>query len=150
MMKLILKFACALTLPIIGLTAANKDHFRLEQDVAQYKGSDYANVVHVERNISLDRAFEIAESNPDIDYFVYLKGYRMVLEIPPNVAFDPSNDPFQLVSYVNFRFDSGQDGRGYCRIFKQGDVVFFKQDGMWLGSAPGLADAYFKIKDDQN
>ena len=144
-MKLILKFACALILPIASLTAVENEHFRMEPDVAQYKGSDHANVVDVERGISLDRAFKIAESNPDIDYFVYVKGYMMVLEIPPDVAFDPNNDPFHLVSYVNFRYDSGANGKGYCRIFKQGDVVFFKQEGMWLGSAPGLADAYFKI-----
>jgi len=146
MMKYIFILMCALAIPCAGLRADERTHFRLEKDVAQYKGSDYANVVHVERNISLERAFEIAENNSDIDYFVYLKGYQMVLEIPSDVVFDPSNDPFQLVSYESFRYDSENEGKGYCRIFRQGDVVFFKNEGMCLGSAPGLADAYFKEK----
>jgi hypothetical protein len=139
-------FLCALTMPFAALKAADLSQFTVQKNVAQYKGSDYANVVHVERHISLDRALEIAENNPDIDYFVYTKGYQMVLEIPRDAAFDPSYDPFQLVSFVNFRYDAGDSGIGYCRIFRQGDVVFFKNEGMWLGSAPGLADAYIKIK----
>ena len=145
-MKYIFILMCVFAIPFAGLRASERSNFRLEKDVAQYKGSDYANVVHVERHISLERALEIAESNPDIDYFVYLKGYQMVLEIPSDVQFDPRNDPFQLVSFENFRYDSGETGEGYCRIFRHGDVVFFKNEGMWLGSAPGLADAYFKEK----
>jgi|GEM_PF-3100103 len=148
MMKYIYLFICMCAIPFAGLRAGASSHFRVEKDVAQYKGSDYSNVVHVERGISLEDACEIAESNPDIDYFVYLKGYQMVLEIPPDVQFDPDNDPFQLVSYVNFRYDAGNLGTGYCRIFRHGDVVFFKNAGKWLGSAPGLADAYFKVKND--
>jgi len=70
----------------------------------------------------------------------------MVLEIPSSVQFDVRNDPFELVSNVDFKYDSGDFGKGYCRIFRHGDVVFFKKEGMWLGSAPGLADAYFKDK----
>jgi len=56
------------------LSAAERNGFSVQKDVAQYKGSDYANVVQVARNISLEEAFDIAESNPDIDYFVYMKG----------------------------------------------------------------------------
>ncbi len=126
------------------LSAQEHPGFRVEKDVAQYKGSDYANVVHVARRISLEKAFEIAESNPEIDYFVYMKGGQMVLEIPSGVAFDYANDPFGLVEHVPFVYDSGNRGRGYCRVFRHGDTVFFKKEGMWLGSAPGLADAYFK------
>jgi len=121
-----------------------RENFSLKKDVAQYKGSDYSNVVHVERGISLDEAFEIAQNNPDIDYFVYVKGYSMVLEIPSDVKFDPANDPFNLVTKSDYIYDSGAFGSGYCRIFYHGDVVFFKNDGMWLGSAPGLADVYVK------
>jgi len=126
------------------LFAAERSGFRVQEDVAQYKGSDYANVVHVARNITLEQAFDIAEKNPQIDYFVYTKGCQMVLEIPPGVEFDHSQDPFGLAYYTHFRYDSGKKSVGYCRIFRQGDVVFFKKEGMWLGSAPGLADAYFK------
>ncbi len=127
-----------------ALFAQERDGFRVQKDVAQYKGSDYANVVHVARSISLEEAFDIAESNPEIDYFVYMKGHQMVLEIPSGVPFDRANDPFGLVCNTNFMYDSGKAGRGYCRIFRHGDVVFFRKEGMWLGSAPGLADAYFK------
>lgn len=123
----------------------NREGFTLQKDVAQYKGSDYSNVVHVERGITLDEAFAIAEANPDIDYFVYMKGVQLVLEIPPGVQYDPENDPFKLAKYTNFIYDSGVRSKGYCRIFRHGDVVFFKKDGMWLGSAPGYADAYFKV-----
>lgn len=121
---------------------AGADNFRRELDVAQYKGSDYTNVVDVARGISLEEAFEIAENNPEIDYFVYLKGVQMILEIPPDVSFDPTQDPFQLVSNLSLR--SNSSNKGLCRIFRHGDTVFFKKEGMWLGSAPNLADAYFK------
>lgn len=126
------------------LSAAERTGFRVQKDVAQYKGSDYANVVHVARNITREEAFDIAEKNPQIDYFVYTKGRMMILEIPSDVQFDHSQDPFGLVCYTDFRYDSGEMGMGYCRIFKRGDVVFFKKEGMWLGTAPRLADAYFK------
>jgi len=126
------------------LSAAERTGFRVQEDVAQYKGSDYGNVVHVARNITLEEAFDIAEKNPRIDYFVYTKGWQMVLEIPSDVPFDRSQDPFGLAYHTDFRYDSGEMGRGYCRIFRNGDVVFFKKEGMWLGSAPGLADTHFK------
>ncbi len=122
-----------------------REGFVVERDVAQYKGSDYANVVHVERGITLEEAYDIAESNPDVDYFVYLKGGQLVLEVPPEVECNPENDPFELLSFTNFRYDSGKYSKGYCRIFRHGDVVFFKKEGIWLGSAPGYADAYFKV-----
>lgn len=124
--------------------AQHAEMFRMEPDVAQYKGSDYANAVRVERGITLEQAFEIAKNDPEIDYFVYLKGYQMVLEIPSDVEFNPEKDPLGLVSYNDYIYDAGGLGSGYCRVFQQGDVVFFKNEGKWLGSAPGLADAYFK------
>jgi hypothetical protein len=128
------------------VSAAERDGFSVQNDVAQYKGSDYANVVQVARSISLDEAFDIAEGNPDIDYFVYMKGWQMVLEIPRDVSFDRSRDPFGLVYNRDYLSDCGKVEKGYCRIFSHGDVVFFKKEGLWLGSAPGLADAYFKDK----
>jgi hypothetical protein len=118
--------------------------FRSEPNTAQYKGSDYTNAVRVERGISLKQAFEIAKSDPNIDYFVYVKGGAMVLEIPPEVTFDPMKDPLHLVTYNHYVYDAGGTDFGACRIFRHGDVVFFKKEGMWLGSAPGLADTYFK------
>jgi hypothetical protein len=118
--------------------------FRLEANLAQYKGSDYSNAVRVERNITLERAKEIAARDENIDYFVYLKGGCMVLEIPPGVEFDPNNDPLGLVTYNQYIFDDGHPGAGACRIFQHGDVVFFKKEGEWLGTAPGLADVYYK------
>ncbi|HSX11218.1 MAG TPA: hypothetical protein VLF94_05850 [Chlamydiales bacterium] len=118
--------------------------FVKEADVAQYKGSDYANAIRVERGISLDEAFKIAKNDPEIDYFVYVKGYSMVLEIPPGVPFDAEKDPLELVTHTRFIYDDGRPSEGYCRIFKQGDVVFFKNEGKWLGTAPGLADVYSK------
>lgn len=118
--------------------------FKKQANAAQYKGSDYSNAVRVERGISLEQAFEIAKSDPNIDYFVYTKGYSMVLEIPPETTFDPSKDPLGLVTHTRFRYDAGNLGEGHCRIFHHGDVVFFKNEGKWLGSAPGLADVYFK------
>lgn len=141
-MKRVFIFCLALQCGL--LSATDHSDFEMQQDVAQYKGSDYANVVQVARNISLEKAFDIAKSNPDIAYFVYTKGYQMVLEIPPQVSFNPLQDPFGLVYNTGFFYDSGRPARGYCRIFQHGDVVFFKKEGMQLSSAPGLADAYIK------
>ena len=143
-MRYILFLIFCSTLHFGLLPAAVRDGFTVQEDAAQYKGSDYGNVVHVSRDISLEEAFDIAESNPDIDYFVYTKGYQMVLEIPAEVQFDRSQDPFGLAYHTDYRYDSGDLGAGYCRIFNQGDVVFFKKEGIALGSAPGLADVYFK------
>ncbi|MBF8262929.1 MAG: hypothetical protein HW387_594 [Parachlamydiales bacterium] len=122
----------------------HSNYSRLE-NLAQYKGSDYSNAVRVERGISLSEAFEIANQDPNIDYFVYTKGGMMVLEIPSDVEFDPAKDPLHLVTGGNYIFDDGQPGTGYMRVFEYGDVVFFKNDGKWLGTAPGLADVYEKI-----
>lgn len=143
-MKKLILLLCAAGVQCASLLGGY--NYRIEADTAQYKGSDYANVVDMKRHISLEDAFKIADANPEIDYFVYLKGGQMVLELDSNVAFDPSQDPFHLVSNVSFRWDSGAPGQGYCRIFRHGDVVFFKEEGLWLGSAPGLADTYFKVK----
>lgn len=143
-MKYFLSLVTFFVVQCMTLQAGGRDGFRLVSDTAQYKGSDYSNVVQVARSISLEQAFEIAENNPEIDYFVYLKGCQMVLEIPSDTEFHPRNDRFGLVTKVNFRWDSGEFGYGYCRIFQHGDTVFFKKDGMWLGSAIDLADTYFK------
>lgn len=103
-------------------------------NVAQYKGSDYANAVRVERGITVEKALEIAANDPEIDYFVYMKGRAMTLEFQPGQKYDPAKDPLHLVS------------QGCMRVFHHGDVVFFKNEGKWLGTAPGFADVYEKVK----
>jgi hypothetical protein len=143
-MKKVLIALAALTTQLLPLAGNEKNGFILKENLAQYKGSDYSNAVHVERGITVEQAIEIAESRADVDYFVYVKGYMMVLEVPPGVACDPAQDPLHLLSHTNFIYDAGHMGMGYCRVFRHGDVVFFKNEGMWLGSAPGLADTYFK------
>ncbi len=143
-MKNIFILAICFAVQCCGLSAKSENSFVLQQGMAQYKGSDYSNVVQVARHITLDEAFQIAESNPDIDYFFYTTGYSMVLEIPPEVPFDRSQDRFGLVTDIDFIYDSGQYATGYCRIFRHGDTVFFKKEGMWLGTCPGLADTYIK------
>jgi hypothetical protein len=120
-------------------------HFTKTADTAQYKGSDYSNAVRVARGISLDQAFLIAENDPEVDYFMYLKGGCMVLEIPSDVSYDVMKDPLGLVSHQSYVRDSdGSVATGGCRVFHHGDAIFFKKEGKWLGSAPGLADIYFK------
>jgi len=86
-------------------------------DHAQYKNSDWSHVAGIAKGISLEKAFEIANNNPEITYFFYTKGLRMVLET-----------------------ESGD-----ARIFSHGDTVFFTgEETPWLGTAPGLADVYSK------
>ena len=143
-MKKVLIALATLTTQLLPLAGGEKNGFILKEDLAQYKGSDYSNAVHVERGITVKEAMKIAKSRADVDYFVYVKGYMMVLEVPPEVTCDPAQDPLHLLSYTHFIYDAGHPGMGYCRVFKHGDVVFFKNEGMWLGSAPGLADTYFK------
>ena len=127
-----------------ALQANVREGFYVKRDLAQYKGSDYTNAVRVERGISLERAFDIAESDPEIDYFVYLKGGQMILEIPQDVQYNSNKDPLHLVTHTSYRYDNGNLGYGGCRIFRHGDVVFFKKEGIWLGSAPDYADTYCK------
>lgn len=122
------------------------EDFKKCPDLAQYKGSDYANAVRVERGVSLERAFEIARGDDDIDYFFYVKGGQMVLEFPPDVHYDHSSDPLKFGTYIG-EFWNEQENRivdGYCRIFRYGDAVFFNNEGKWLGTAPDLADVYEK------
>ena len=119
--------------------------FTKQEDFAQYGGSDYKNAVCVARGISLQQAFAIAEHDPTVDYFVFLKGGCMVLPISEDIPFDPTSDSLGLVSYISYRRDSdGSIGYGGCRVFHHGDAVFFRKEGKWLGTAPGLADTYSK------
>ena len=148
-MKLLTSFlslvtAIAAYAGIEGVVIHDGVRYTKDGDAAQYKGSDYKNAIRVERHITLERAFEIANSDPEIGYFVFLKGGQMVLEIPPGTPFDPKDDPLGLAVHTPFIYDSGDHSVGYCRIFRHGDTVFFKNEGRWLGSAPGYADTYIK------
>ncbi len=119
--------------------------FQRLADGAEYKGSAYANAVRVERGISLEHALEIANNDPNIEYFFYVKGGSMVLELPPEVDINTIKDPLELLVYTSFKYDNGQNGRGYARVFHHGDTVFFtKAEERWLGSAPDLADVYLR------
>ncbi len=122
--------------------AAQKDAWEHIPNHAQYKGSDFSTAVRVERGITVKKAKEIADNDPEIDYFFYVKGVTMVLEVPKEGSFDKEGVP--LVQHGSFIYDSGKPGHGAMRVFHHGDVVFFKKGGEWLGTAPGLADVYRK------
>ncbi len=117
--------------------------YQVERNVAQYKDSSFENVVAVRRNITLEQAKEIADANPDIDYFMFVKGPVLALEASQAVSV--GNDPFKLAVVGGY---IGLDGHYHpnpaMRVFHEGDVVFFNKNGLWLGSAPGLADIYYK------
>lgn len=89
--------------------------FQKIPNVAQYKEADWSRVIGIAKGITMEEAYKIAESNPEITFFFHTTGYQMVLE--------------------------KQDG-GY-RVFRHGDTVFFSGEPWW-GSAPGLADGYIR------
>ena len=91
------------------------DGYQKIDDVAQYKMADWNNVIGIARKVTPGEAKKIADSNPDISFFFYMKGLQMVLET--------------------------EDGAG--RIFRAGDAVFFSGEPWW-GSAPGFSDGYIK------
>jgi len=119
-----------------------KNNYELHPNAAQSKGSDYHTAVRVERNITREEALAIADNDPEIDYFFYVKGFMMVLEVPAGVPYQ--NEGVPLVQHGNFIFDNGRPGQGAMRVFRHGDVVFFKKGDEAIGTAPGLADVYFK------
>lgn len=84
-------------------------------DVAQYKNGDWSQVIGIARDITLTQAKEIADSNSEITFFFYTKGYQMVLETV----------------------------EGDYRVFHHGDTVFFAGEPHW-GTAPYLADGYVR------
>lgn len=95
----------------LGLLAGDYEQIL---DVAQYKGADWTNLVKIERNITVERAKEIADSDSSINFFFITKGFNFVLPTPSGV-----------------------------QRFGFGDVAFFSGKPWW-GSAPGLADGYVK------
>ncbi len=92
-----------------------EERFYKVPDVAQYKEADWNNVVGIARKLTLDQAYKIANDNPDITYFFYVRSRHLILEKP----------------------------NGEYRSFRSGDVVFFSGEPWW-GSAPGFADGYIK------
>jgi hypothetical protein len=89
-------------------------------DVAQYKGADWKNEVMRKSNLTVEDAKSIAESDPQITFFFYMKGYQMFLEGKP-----------------------GPGGWTEKGVFRAGDSVFFTGKP-WYGSAPSFSDAYEK------
>jgi hypothetical protein len=85
-------------------------------DVAEYYGASWDNLVRLEKGLTVKQAKEIAEKNTQITYFFIMKGYYMSLPV-----------------------------NGSHMIFSKGDAVFFSGKP-WFGSAPGMADAYQKVK----
>ncbi|MEI8124410.1 MAG: hypothetical protein WCG42_01490 [Parachlamydiaceae bacterium] len=92
---------------------SNPNYTKIE-NVAQYGEADWSNVIGIAKNISVTDAASIADANPDVTYFFYVKGFRMGLN----------------------------NGNGMY-IFNHGDAVFFS-GSPWWGSAPNLADGYIK------
>jgi len=84
-------------------------------DVAQYKEADWDNFAFVVCGVNPIQAKQIAEMNPEVTYFFFVKGSQLVLEY-------------------------GDE----ARVFQHGDAVFFTGEPWW-GSAPDLADGYIKI-----
>lgn len=84
-------------------------------DVAHYGGADWSNVVGISKKVTVQEAKKIADSNPAITYFFYVKGLQMVLKSPD----------------------------GNVRAFRNGDAVFFSGKPHW-GSAHDLADGFVK------
>lgn len=88
-------------------------------DVAQYKLSDWNNVIGKAKGVTLFEAKLIADSDDRITYFFFVKDYQLALE---NVTVEPN----------------------IWRIFNKGDAVFFTGKPRW-GSSPS-SDGYIKIK----
>lgn len=103
---------------ILEIPDINADRYEIVPDVAQYKLADWSNLVGRAKNVTVAEAKKIADENPAITFFFYMKGYQMVLEN------NEANPP-------------------YARVFHQGDAVFFSGKPWW-GSAPGYSDGYIK------
>lgn len=93
-------------------------NYEFKKNVAQYKMADWSQLIGRVKNVTVEQAKKIADANPEITFFFYVKGGRMILEN------NDANPP-------------------YARVFHHGDAVFFSGTPWW-GSAPGLADGYIK------
>ncbi|HSW86400.1 MAG TPA: hypothetical protein VLG49_02750 [Rhabdochlamydiaceae bacterium] len=131
MKKIFISSAALLLASFSPLTAAGVKHdlsyeipeidistvqgYQKVENVAEFGKADWKNVIGIARGITLSDAYKVADKNPDVTYFFYTKGIKMVLKAK----------------------------NGGFRIFTNGDAVFFT-DKPWWGSAPGLADGYIK------
>lgn len=97
---------------------ANSSSWVKVDNVAQYGRADWNNAVSRAQNVSLKEAQQIADNDPQITFFFWVKGGRMVLT-------NPEVTPPAM------------------RVFYHGDAVFFTGQPWW-GSAPDLADGYIK------
>ncbi len=102
-------------IPVIN-TAETRGFVKID-DVCQYKNADWSQVVGVAKGVSLEEAYLIAQSKPEIHYFFYVKSKNLTLETEA----------------------------GDFRSFHRGDAVFFAGEPTWGGSA-GHADGYVKCK----
>lgn len=92
----------------------------VEGDTTQVYGANYSNAVRVEKGITLEEAFDIAQNDSDIAYFVRCKEDCVVTS-------DCEGDEVSL-------------------SFEPGDTVFFDNtQEMSLQDAPGFADTYVKV-----
>lgn len=102
---------------LIPVIETKIEGFTKVPDVAQYGHADWSGVVGIVHDTTLQEAAEIARENPEITFFFYMTGDRMVL-------------------------NTGEDGTEY-REFKRGDAVFFSGEPWW-GSAKGFSNGYIK------
>ncbi len=120
MKKLILVLASAIITLCPSLSFADAvPGYAWLYDQCQYGPADWSHVTRIENGISLKKAVKIANADDSITYFVYVKGFQLVLQ-----AADGTN-----------------------RVFNQGDTIFFadqNNDSFWMGSAQDLADTYVK------
>ncbi len=101
---------CAFSLSI-NIFAAEYEFF---PNVAEYQHSHWTNLVKIERRLTLEDAFAIADKDSSINYFFFVK--RVIYHL---------NTPRGLLEF------------GY------GDVAFFSGEPRW-GSAYRAADGYVK------
>ncbi len=90
------------------------DKFEMVPHSAEYQKASWDNLIRIERNISMDKAYQIAHEDPEINYFFHTIGWHMVLDTPKGLMF-----------------------------FGPGDTVFFTGKPWW-GTAFDLAHGYVK------
>ena len=101
-------------------TEVEFDQWELIPDVAEYGSANWSYVHSIGHAFTVSIAKEWAELHPEITYFFYVKGAKLVIN-------NPDVEP-----PVN-------------RVFHYGDAVFFTGEPWW-GSAQGLADGFIKEK----
>lgn len=97
-----------------SMAFAEERKYDVVPDVAEYQGASWDNLVKIERNITVEEAYAIADSDPNINYFFRTKALQLVLDTPV--------------------------GRQFLH---NGDTVFFSGQPWW-GEAKDLADGYVK------